>query len=163
MCTLWGRPKGCTRTVIDCLLSFMCLLLLFFKICFMFLRSLPSVLCGMCAWTVRVPCTHTLGMLTPFFSICFPPGLPWLLASERSDWDTLRGNTIENRGCLFVYIYDWMYVCHFVLWPSRIFVFAPCSTPSLTSLNRILWFSDHYLYHPRNWIVYRFEFFCECS
>ncbi len=24
------------------------------------------------------------------------------------------------------------------------FVFAPCSTPSQTSLNRILWFSDHY-------------------
>ena len=27
-----------------------------------------------------------------------------LLASERSKLDTLRGNTIENRGYLFVYI-----------------------------------------------------------
>ncbi len=26
-----------------------------------------------------------------------------LLASERSELDTYRGNTIENRGCLFVY------------------------------------------------------------
>ncbi len=30
-----------------------------------------------------------------------------LLASER---DTYRGNTIENRGCLFIYIYGRMYV-----------------------------------------------------
>ncbi len=29
----------------------------------------------------------------------------------------------------------------------RIFVFAPCSTPSQTSLNRILRFSDHCPYH----------------
>ncbi len=27
--------------------------------------------------------------------------------------DTYRGNTIENRGCLFIYV--WTYVCHFVL------------------------------------------------
>ncbi len=32
----------------------------------------------------------------------------------------------------------------------RIFVFAPRSTPSQNSLNRILRFSDHYLYHLRN-------------
>ncbi len=25
-----------------------------------------------------------------------------LLASERSERDTYRGNTIENRGCLFI-------------------------------------------------------------
>ncbi len=30
-----------------------------------------------------------------------------LLASER---DTLRGNTIENRGCLFIYIFGRTYV-----------------------------------------------------
>ncbi len=30
-----------------------------------------------------------------------------LLASER---DTYRGNTIENWGCLFIYIYGRMYV-----------------------------------------------------
>ncbi len=41
------------------------------------------------------------------------------LASERSERDTYRGNTIENRGCLFIYLfiylYIWTYVCHFVL------------------------------------------------
>ncbi len=26
------------------------------------------------------------------------------LVSERSERDTYRGNTIENRGCLFIYI-----------------------------------------------------------
>ncbi len=35
-----------------------------------------------------------------------------LLASER---DTYRGNTIENRGCLFICIHVWTYVCQFVL------------------------------------------------
>ncbi len=37
----------------------------------------------------------------------------YYLVGER---DTLRGNTIENWGCLFIYIlYVWTYVCHFVL------------------------------------------------
>ncbi len=31
-------------------------------------------------------------------------------ASERSEQDTLRGNTIENRGCLFVYMFGRTYV-----------------------------------------------------
>ncbi len=73
---------------------------------------------------------------------------------------TYRDNTIENRWCLFIYIYVCMSFCTLTL---RIFVFAPRSTPSQTSLNRILRFSDHYPYHLRNWIVYRFEFFCGCS
>ncbi len=30
----------------------------------------------------------------------------YYLASERSERDTLRGNTIENRGCLFI-----IYIC----------------------------------------------------
>ncbi len=35
-------------------------------------------------------------------------------ANEASE--TLTGVTqFENRGCLFVYIYVWTYVCHFVL------------------------------------------------
>ncbi len=33
-----------------------------------------------------------------------------LLASERSERDTYRGNTIEIQGCLFVYIYGRTYV-----------------------------------------------------
>ncbi len=32
-----------------------------------------------------------------------------LLASERSERDTYRGNTIENRGCLFIYLFVYMY------------------------------------------------------
>ena len=78
------------------------------------------------------------------------------LVSERSERDTLRSNTIENRRCLFVCIYVWTYVCHFVLWPARIFVLAQCSTLSQTSL-RSLHLSS------RNWIVYCFEFFRWCS
>ncbi len=30
-------------------------------------------------------------------------------ASERSERDTYRGNTIENRGCLFIYLFVYMY------------------------------------------------------
>ena len=33
-----------------------------------------------------------------------------LLASERSERDTHRGNTIENKGCLFVYLFGRTYV-----------------------------------------------------
>ena len=43
-----------------------------------------------------------------------------------------------------VHIYFWMYASDFVLWPSGTFMFSPCSTPSQTSLNRILRFNDHY-------------------
>ncbi len=32
-----------------------------------------------------------------------------LLASERSEQDTYRGNTIENWGCLFIYLFVYMY------------------------------------------------------
>ncbi len=32
-----------------------------------------------------------------------------LLASERSERDTYRGNTIENRGCLFIYLFIYIY------------------------------------------------------
>ncbi len=61
--------------------------------------------------------------------------------------DTYRGNTIENRGCLFICLDVRMSFCTLTL---RTFVFAPRSTPSQTSLNRILPFSDHYPYHLRN-------------
>ena len=54
-----------------------------------------------------------------------------------SERDTYRGNTIENLGCLFIYIYVWTYVGR----PSRIIVLARWSTLSQTSLNRILWLS----------------------
>ncbi len=42
----------------------------------------------------------------------------------------------------------------------RVFVLVRLSTPSQIALNRILWFIDQYPYQPKNWIVYRFEFFC---
>ncbi len=81
----------------------------------------------------------------------------WLLASERSERDTYRGNTIENRGCLFIYLDICLDVCmSFCTLTLRIFVFAPRSTPSQTSLNRILRFSDHYPYHLR-WILLRVQ------
>ncbi len=35
----------------------------------------------------------------------------YLLASERSERDTYRGNTIENRGCLFIYLFIYLYIC----------------------------------------------------
>ncbi len=76
--------------------------------------------------------------------------------------DTYRGNTIENRGCLFICIYVWTYVCHFVLWPSRFCVsYVVDPVPNCTKQNPLVYLSvpDH----PRNWIVYRFEFFCGCS
>ncbi len=66
-----------------------------------------------------------------------------LLASE-----TLRGNTIENRRYLFIYIFGRTYVI--LYFDPRVFLFAPCSTLSQASLNRILRFSDHYPYHLRN-------------
>ena len=50
--------------------------------------------------------------------------------------------------CLYIYVDACI---SFLLWSSRIFVLAHCSTPSQTSLNGIFWFIDHY---SRNWIVY---------
>ncbi len=32
-----------------------------------------------------------------------------LSASERSERDTYRANTIENRGCLFIYLFIYMF------------------------------------------------------
>ncbi len=74
---------------------------------------------------------------------------PLLLASER---DTYRGNTIENRGCLFIYLFVYMYGCTYVIlyFDPRVFVLVIWSTPSQIALNRILWFIDQYPYHPRN-------------
>ncbi len=65
----------------------------------------------------------------------------YLLASERSERDTYRGNTNENRGCLFIYLFIYMDVrMSFCTLTLRIFVFARRSTPSQIALNRILWF-----------------------
>ncbi len=73
----------------------------------------------------------------------------YLLASERSERDTYRGKN-EKIGdvCLFIYLYICLDVCmSFCTLTLRIFVFARRSTPSQTSLDRILLFSDHYPYH----------------
>ncbi len=63
--------------------------------------------------------------------------------------ETLTGVTQLKIGdvCLFIYMDVRMSFCTLTL---RIFVLARCSTPSQTSLNGILRFSDHYLYHPKN-------------
>ncbi len=74
-----------------------------------------------------------------------------LLASERSERDTYRGNTSENRGCLFIYLYICMDVRKaFLYFDPRVFVLVRLSTPSQIALNRILWFIDQYPYHPKN-------------
>ncbi len=67
------------------------------------------------------------------------------LASER---DTYRGNTIENQGCLFIYLCGRTYVI--LYFDPGIFVLVRWSTLSQTSLNKILWFIEQNLYHPRN-------------
>ncbi len=96
-----------------------------------------------------------------------------LLASERSERDTYRGKN-EKIGDVYwrasvasetltggkmkksgMFIYLFIYLCldvcmSFCTLTLRIIVFAPRSTPSQTSLNRILRFSDHYPYHLRN-------------
>ncbi len=59
-----------------------------------------------------------------------------LLASERSERDTYRDNTIENRGCLFVYMFGRTYVI--LYFDPRVFVLVMWSTPSQIALNRIL-------------------------
>ncbi len=59
-----------------------------------------------------------------------------------------------------LYMYGPMYVI--LYFDPRVFVLVRLSTPSQIALNRILWFIDQYPYHPRNWIVYRFELFCGC-
>ena len=82
----------------------------------------------------------------------------WIIGER----DAYRGNTIEiGDVCLFIYNV-WIYVCHLVLWPSRIFMLAGCSTPSQTSLNRNLQLSiiTHIILEI---IFYHFEFFCGCS
>ncbi len=103
---------------------------------------------------------HAFGALPPFPILKHLP-TPLKLKSLQSNFivlsaserDTYRGNTIENRGCLFIYLDICLdvHVCmSFCTLTLRIFVFAPRSTPSQTSLNRILWCSDHYPYHLRN-------------
>ena len=55
--------------------------------------------------------------------------------SEPSERDTYRGNSIENRGCLFVY----MFGRHFVLWPSRFCVsYAVDPVPNCTKQNPLV-------------------------
>ncbi len=69
--------------------------------------------------------------------------------SERSERDTYRGNTIENRGCLFIYLFVYMFGRTYVIlyFDPRIFMLVMWSTPSQIALNRILWFIGQYPYH----------------
>ncbi len=48
----------------------------------------------------------------------------YYLASERSERDTYRGNTIENRGCLFIYLFVYMFGRTYVIlyFDPRVFV-----------------------------------------
>ncbi len=77
--------------------------------------------------------------------------------------ETLSGVTQLKIGGVCLYIYVWTYdvILYFDL--HVFFVLALLSTLSQISLNRFFSFIDHYPYNPRNWIVYRFEFFYGCS
>ncbi len=68
---------------------------------------------------------------------------------------------LKHTTSLFVYMFGRTYVI--LYFDPRVFVLVMWSTPFQITLNRILVFIDQYPYHPRNWIVYRFEFFCGCS
>ena len=76
-----------------------------------------------------------------------------LLVSEWSEHNAIRVNTIEDN-CLFVCV--WTYVCHFVLWPSR-------RPRPIRHETEYFGLSNFTSITQRNWIVYRFEFFCGCS
>ncbi len=52
-----------------------------------------------------------------------------LLASERSERDTYRGNTIENRGCLFIYLYICLDVCMSFCTLTLAFLCSLCGRP----------------------------------
>ncbi len=68
--------------------------------------------------------------------------------SERSERDTYRG---KNEKIGDVYLYICMDVRKaFLYFDPRVFVLVRLSTPSQIALNRILWFTDQYPYHPRN-------------
>ncbi len=72
-------------------------------------------------------------------NFCFVLFIFFYLASERSERDTYRGNTIENRGCLFIYIYVWTYVCHLYFDPPYFCVrsvFDP--VPNFTKQNPLV-------------------------
>ncbi len=66
-----------------------------------------------------------------------------------------------NAWDVRLYMFGHTYVI--LYFDPRIFVFARRSIPSPYSLNRILWFIYLFRIIQRNWIVYRFEFFCRCS
>ncbi len=58
----------------------------------------------------RMTCYNELAEIPHFIAAKFQPsGLCNSLVSERSERDTYRGNTIENRGCLFIYLFVYMF------------------------------------------------------
>ncbi len=72
-----------------------------------------------------------------------------LLARASVASETLTGVTQLKIGDVCLSVCMDVRMSFFTL-TLRIFVFAPRSTPSQISLNRILQFSDHYPYHLRN-------------
>ncbi len=73
--------------------------------------------------------------------------------------ETLTGVTQSKIGdvCLFIYLF--IYIDVRMSFCTLTLALVMWSTPSQIALNRILWFIDQYPYHPRNWIVYRLNFF----
>ncbi len=61
---------------------------------------------GICYWRASVASETLTGVTqSKIGDVC----LFIYLASERSERDTYRGNTIENRGCLFIYLFIYMF------------------------------------------------------
>ncbi len=65
--------------------------------------------------------------------------------------ETLTGVKMKKSG-IFIYLFVYMFGRTYVIlyFDPRVFVLVMWSTPSQIALNRILWFSDQYPYHPRN-------------
>ncbi len=72
--------------------------------------------------------------------------------------ETLTGVTQLKIGDVCTFIYSLDVRMSFCTLTFSYFCVSSLFDPSQTSLNGILRFSDHYPYHPKNWIVYRSEF-----
>ncbi len=81
-----------------------------------------------------------------------------LLASERSEQDTLRGNSIENRGYFFVYICVDIHMSFYTLTLAFLCLLCGLSL-SVPPLNRIFRFSDPVSFKEINCLSLRIRLF----
>ncbi len=87
----------------------------------------------MVSWSSTIWCTlsqaDTLLQDNKLFIISITLYDLLVLLFNVSELDTIRGNTIENWGCLFVYIYVWTYISFYTL-TLTFFVLAKRLHPS---------------------------------